>query len=75
LNRFAALGLIAEANLPSTWLGACQPAREDFDRLIALGFRHLVSAHGEPFMRASASEHPRIGNSARAELCAYDHHA
>jgi len=45
---FAAQGLIRPANIPSTWLHACEPSRDDFDRLLGLDFRHLVSAHGEP---------------------------
>jgi hypothetical protein len=47
---FEAQGLIRQANIPSTWLAACAPARDDFDALLALDFRHLVSAHGEPLL-------------------------
>jgi hypothetical protein len=56
---FDAQGLIREANIPSTWLGACEPKRDDFERLLGLEFRHLVSAHGEPLL-----------NDARAKLAA-----
>jgi hypothetical protein len=53
---FAALGLMREANIPSTWIAACEPDRKDFDRLLSQDFRHLVSAHGEPLLdRAHAS--------------------
>ena len=45
---FAAQGLIRAANIPSTWRHACQPNVDDFRRLLALPFRHLISAHGEP---------------------------
>lgn len=45
---FTAQGLIAPANIPATWLGACAPDIADFQRLLARRFRHLISAHGEP---------------------------
>lgn len=45
---FAAQGLIRAANIPSTWRHACEPSVDDFRRLLALPFRHLISAHGEP---------------------------
>lgn len=45
---FAAQGLIRPANIPSTWRLACEPSADDFRRLLALPFRHLISAHGEP---------------------------
>ena len=47
-SMFRAQGLIHEANIPTTWLAACQPSRDDFERLLTLEFRHLVTAHGEP---------------------------
>ena len=45
---FEAQGLIRPANVPSTWREACQPSPDDFTRLLALPFHHLISAHGEP---------------------------
>jgi hypothetical protein len=48
--RFMAQGLIRSANIPSTWLGACEPDASDFRRLLAFEFRHLISAHGEPLL-------------------------
>lgn len=45
---FTAQGLIRAANIPSTWRHACEPGADDFRRLLALPFRHLISAHGEP---------------------------
>jgi hypothetical protein len=53
--QFMAQGLIRPANIPSTWLGACEPDASDFRRLLALEFRHLVSAHGEPLLRDAHS--------------------
>jgi hypothetical protein len=47
---FTAQGLIREANIPSTWLTACEPDAGDFRRLLERPFRHLISAHGEPLL-------------------------
>lgn len=47
-QSFEAAGLIRPVNIPSTWLEACQPERSDFELLLALPFRHLVTAHGPP---------------------------
>ncbi|MFT3770530.1 MAG: hypothetical protein QM820_34305 [Minicystis sp.] len=47
-ERFTTQGLIRAANIPSTWLQACAPSGNDFRRLLALPFKHLISAHGEP---------------------------
>lgn len=62
-EMFLAQGLIGPANIPSTWRHACQPDAGDFQRLLALPFRHLVSAHGEP-LRDDA--HARVAASVRA---------
>ncbi|PCC69217.1 hypothetical protein SAMN02745121_05862 [Nannocystis exedens] len=59
-QRFVAQGFIRPANVPATWRHACQPSSEDFARLLALPFRHLISAHGEP-LRDEA--HARIAAS------------
>lgn len=45
---FEAGGLLRRVNVPSTWVDACKPRVEDFERLLALPFRHLVTAHGVP---------------------------
>jgi hypothetical protein len=60
---FASQGLIGAANIPSTWLHACEPGREDFARLLALRFRHLICGHGEP-LRDEA--HARVAASVAA---------
>ena len=54
---FEAEGLIRPVNIPCTWLGACEPAASDYRRLLALEFRHLISAHGEPVLDDA---HPRL---------------
>ena len=55
--------MIGPANIPSTWIGACDPRVDDFQRLLALPFRHLISAHGEP-LRDEA--HARVAASVAA---------
>lgn len=60
---FTAQGMIRPANIPSTWIGACEPRVDDFRRLLALPFRHLISAHGEP-LRDEA--HLRVAASVAA---------
>ena len=47
-ESFSEQGLIGVANIPSTWRSACSPDVADYRRLVALTFRHLISAHGEP---------------------------
>jgi hypothetical protein len=48
--QYLADGRIRPADIPPTWLEACAPDAADFRRLLALDFRHLVSAHGEPLL-------------------------
>lgn len=60
---FASQGLIKAANIPSTWVHACEPGGEDFDRLLEMRFRHLISGHGEP-LRDEA--HARVAASVAA---------
>lgn len=59
--EFLAAGRIRPANIPDTWIGACQPDASDFRKLLSLEFRHLISAHGDPLMNDA---HERL--SARA---------
>jgi hypothetical protein len=64
---FVAQGLIGAANIPSTWRHACEPSATDFLRLLALPFRHLISAHGEP-LRDEA--HARVAARVAATFAA-----
>ncbi len=64
---FTARGMIGPANIPSTWREACQPHVDDFTRLLASPFRHLISAHGEP-LRDEA--HARVAASLTAAFTA-----
>ena len=54
---FTAQGLIRPANIPATWLGACEPNAADFHRLLDLDFDRLISAHGEPLLQGA---HARV---------------
>ena len=47
-KMFQEQGLIKTANIPDTWLGACQPDMSELIKLKALPCDHLLSAHGEP---------------------------
>lgn len=42
------LGFIKPAQVGPGWRQACAPGASDFRRLEAIGFRHLLSAHGAP---------------------------
>lgn len=44
--RMAGMGFFRTANVGPGFRTACEPAAEDFARILALPFRHLVSAHG-----------------------------
>ena len=48
-------GFFLPANIGPGWLAAGKPQRSDFDRLRALSFRHLISAHGAPLLNDAAA--------------------
>lgn len=47
-KQFKEQGLIKQANIPDTWLGACKPDMAELKKIKALSFQHLISAHGVP---------------------------
>jgi len=47
-KQFQEQGLIKQANIPDTWLGACKPDVAELSTIKALSFKHLISAHGVP---------------------------
>lgn len=47
-KQFQEQGLIKQANIPDTWLGACKPDIAELSKIKALSFKHLISAHGVP---------------------------
>lgn len=52
-KAFQEQGLIKAANIPDTWIGACQPQLEELKKLKSLQFKHLLSAHGEPLINTA----------------------
>jgi hypothetical protein len=47
---FRLLGFIGPPTVPRAWRIDARPRAEDFERLNALEFAHLLSAHGEPLL-------------------------
>lgn len=64
---FEAAGLIRPAHVPSTWIDACAPEAADFERLLALPFQHLVSAHGAPLLHDA---HRQVAEDVRRTFAA-----
>ncbi|MGM0552833.1 MAG: hypothetical protein ACQETK_03340 [Pseudomonadota bacterium] len=54
-ERMEAMGFFTPANLGPVWMQAAEPGVEDFARLKALPFRHVLCGHGEP-LRDTARE-------------------
>ncbi len=54
-QRMEEMGFFTPANVGPVWLQAAEPAAEDFRRLKALSFRHVLCGHGEP-LRDNAHE-------------------
>jgi hypothetical protein len=48
-------GFFGSGNIGPGWLRAAEPQKTDFDRLLGLGFRHLLSGHGEPLLNEAHS--------------------
>lgn len=43
-------GLVKPANISPIWLGATHAKRADFERILAIKFQHLITAHGVPLL-------------------------
>ncbi len=54
-ERMEGMGFFTPANVGPVWLQAAEPGAEDFQRLKALTFNHVLCGHGEP-VRDSAHE-------------------
>ena len=54
-QRMKAFGFFRPAGIGPGWRRYGQPQRSDFDRLMGLSFKHLLSAHGPP-LRSAARE-------------------
>lgn len=44
------LGFLGPAVISSIWLEACQVQPKEFENLLKLEFKHLISAHGKPLL-------------------------
>jgi len=49
-ERMQGMGFFTPANVGPVWMQAAQPDADDFNRLRALEFRHVVCGHGEPML-------------------------
>lgn len=49
-ERFGAAGFFGKANIGVGWLRTAKPPRAGFDHILALEFKHLLSAHGTPLL-------------------------
>ncbi len=54
-QRMEGMGFFTPANVGPVWLQAAEPEAEDFQRLKALNFKHVLCGHGEP-VRDNARE-------------------
>lgn len=57
---FMSQGLIAEASIDNVWLNAMNPKKSDFERLLKLKFKYLLSAHGELLKNAHEKLKPTL---------------
>lgn len=53
-------GFFKRGNIGPAWRANLQPDRADFDRILALEFKHLLPAHGDPLL---ADAHEVIGQT------------
>ncbi len=56
---------VGTAHITKTWIGACEPKKEDFIKLIGLPFKHLITAHGEPLKDIASKA---VSNSIKAKF-------
>lgn len=57
------MGFFGSATISNIWLQACQVQKQDFERLLMLPFKHLISAHGEPLLNVA---HEKVASSIQA---------
>ncbi|WP_432698142.1 hypothetical protein ACQUQP_07315 [Marinobacterium sp. YM272] len=50
------MGFFTPANLGPVWMQAASPAGEDFTRLKALAFKHVLCGHGQPLYETAHSD-------------------
>lgn len=49
-ERMAEMGFFAPANVGPGWYNASAPQKSDFQRVAAMRYKHLLSAHGRPLL-------------------------
>jgi hypothetical protein len=49
-ERMAGMGFFTRANIGPVWMQAAEPTAEDFQRLEALSFKHVLCGHGQPVL-------------------------
>ena len=49
-ERMAEMGFFAPANVGPGWYNASAPQKSDFQRVAAMSYKHLLSAHGRPLL-------------------------
>lgn len=47
-RRMQEMGFFTPANIGPVWMQAAAPAKDDFDRLLTLDFKHALCGHGSP---------------------------
>jgi len=55
-QRMEQMGFFTPANIGPVWLQAAEPAAEDFNRLKALNFRHVLCGHGQPLLDSAKED-------------------
>ena len=55
-KSMGALGFLKPANVGPGWRNAAKPEAADFQRLMAVPFNHLLSAHGTPLLKTAERE-------------------
>lgn len=55
-QRMEQMGFFKPANVGPVWMQAAEPAAEDFHRLRALEFRHVLCGHGEPLLDSAKED-------------------
>ncbi len=63
-ESFKEKGVFGRASINDTWLQATATKKQDFDRILELEFRHLLSAHGTPLLNdAKSLLHETVGRA------------
>lgn len=55
-QRMENMGFFTPANIGPVWLQAAEPTMDDFERLGALEFRHVLCGHGQPLLDSAKED-------------------